>query len=122
MGGIRGRSSEIVIVRQWKITASPLPFVDILLDFPFSASFGNFTVTAPLPEAFFVHKLITSQRRLDESKRYKDLEQCAAIARQIDEGRLKRVVRSLGTSKKTQKALLASCKEIGFPPQMVGLE
>ena len=122
MGGIRGRASDFVTVRQWNITASPLPFVDILLEFPFPASFGNFTVTAPLPEAFFVHKLITSQRRLDESKRYKDLEQCAAIARQIDEGRLKRVVQSLRISKKTLKALLASCQEIGFPPQMVGLE
>ncbi|MHC4604065.1 MAG: GSU2403 family nucleotidyltransferase fold protein [Planctomycetota bacterium] len=76
-----GSNSEVVSIRQWNITASPLPFVDLLLSFPFTADFGNFKVRAPLPEAFFVHKLITVQRRLGESKKDKDLEQCSVIAR-----------------------------------------
>jgi len=29
-----GRDDEIVSVKQWNITASPLPFVDLLLGFP----------------------------------------------------------------------------------------
>ena len=117
-----GRTAEVVSIRQWNITANPLPFVDLLLSFPFIADFGDFKIRAPLPEAFFVHKLITSQRRPGESKRDKDLEQCSVIARQLDPGRLKSVVESFKISKKTQKALRTSCEEIDFPPQHLGLK
>ena len=69
-----GRDDEVSHIREWNITAMPLPFVDLLLRFPFTGDVGEFKVKAPLPEAFFVHKLITSQRRPDESKKDKDLE------------------------------------------------
>ena len=117
-----GRDDQVVAIRKWNITASPLPFVDLLLSSPFTADFGNFKVRAPLPEAFFIHKLITAQRRLVESKKDKDLEQCAAIARQLDPNRLGLFIRSLKLSKKTQKALRASCDVIDFPPQRLGLK
>ena len=52
----------------------------------------------------------------------KDLDQCAAIARQLDPNRLDSVMRSLKLSKKTQKALRASCEVIDFPPQQLGLK
>ncbi len=116
-----GRDDEIVSVRQWNITASPLPFVDLLLSFPLIAEFGDFKLRAPIPEAYFVHKMITSQRRQGESKKDKDLEQCAIIARQIDPDRLKAVVESLRLSKKIQKVIRASCGSIDFPPQKLGL-
>ena len=117
-----GRDDEVIPIRKWNITASPLPFVEILLNFPFTANFGDFKVRAPLPEAFFVHKLITAQRRPGVSKKDKDLEQCSIIAQQIDAERLKTVVESLKISKKTQKALRVSCEVIGFPPQRLGLK
>jgi hypothetical protein len=117
-----GRDDQVVSIRKWNITASPLPFVDLLLSFPFTADFGNFKVRAPLPEAFFVHKLVTAQRRRGESKKDKDIDQCAAIARQIDSNRLDSVMRSLKLSKKTQKALRVSCEVIDFPPQQLGLK
>jgi hypothetical protein len=117
-----GRDDQIVSIRKWNITASPLPFVDLLLGFPFMADFGSFKVRAPLPEAFFVHKLITAQRRLGEGKKDKDLDQCSIIARQLDPDRLDIVVRSLKLSKKTQKALRGSCEAIDFPPQMLRLQ
>ena len=117
-----GRDDQVVSIRKWNITASPLPFIDLLLSFPFTADFGNFKVRLPLPEAFFIHKLITAQRRRGESKKDKDLEQCAAIARQLDPKRLDLVVRSLKLSRKTQKALRASCEIIDFPPQKCGLK
>ena len=116
-----GRDDKIVSIRKWNITASPLPFVDILMNFPFTADFGEFKVRAPLPEAFFIHKLITSRRRPGESKKDKDLEQCSVIACQLDHDRLKSVVGSLKLSKKSQKALRDSCEEIGFPPQKLGM-
>ncbi|KAF0144728.1 MAG: hypothetical protein FD156_1557 [Nitrospirae bacterium] len=116
-----GRDDEVIQISKWNITASPLPFVEILLGFPFIADFGEFKVRAPLSEAFFVHKLITAQRRPGESKKDKDLEQCSIIAQQLDLGRLKTVVESLNISKKTQKSLRASCEVIDFPPQKLGL-
>ena len=119
----KGREDDqVVSIRKWNITASPLPFVDLLFSFPFTADFGNFKVRAPLPEAFFVHKLVTAQRRRGESKRDKDLDQCATIARQLDPNRLDSVMSSLKLSKKTQKALRASCEVIDFPPQQLGLK
>lgn len=117
-----GRDDKVVSIRKWNITACPLPFVDILLSFPFIADFGDFKVSAPLPEAFFVHKLITAQRRRGESKQDKDLEQCSIVASHVDSHRLKAVVESLKLSKKTQKVLRASCEVIDFPPQKLGLK
>lgn len=117
-----GRHSEIVSIRKWNITASPPPFVDLLLSFPFTADFGNFKVSAPLPEAFFVHNLITAQRRPGDSKKDKDLDQCSVIASHLDPNRLDSVMRSLRLSKKTQKALRSSCEVIDFPPRQLGLK
>jgi len=117
-----GRDDEVVSVRQWNITAAPLPFVDLLLSFPFIADFGDFKLKAPIPEAFFVHKLITAQRRFGGGKKDKDLEQCAIIAGHLDADRLKNVVESTKFSKKTQKSLRASCEAIDFPPQKLGLK
>lgn len=116
-----GRDDEVVAVRRWNITAVPLPFVNILLDFPFIADFGDYRVRAPIPEAYFVQKLITTQRRPGESKRDKDLEQCSIIARRVDPGRLTTVAGSLKLSAKSRNALLASCEAIDFPPHMLGL-
>jgi len=117
-----GRDDQIVSIRKWNITASPLPFVDLLLGFSFMADFGSFKVRAPLPEAFFVHKLIIAQRRLGEGKKDKDLDQCSIIARQLNPARLDTVVGSLRLSRKTQKALRASCEAIDFPPQKLRLQ
>ncbi|MEW6110285.1 MAG: GSU2403 family nucleotidyltransferase fold protein [Nitrospirota bacterium] len=117
-----GRDDEVVSVRQWNITAAPLPFIDLLLSFPFIADFGDFKIRAPLPEAFFVHKLITSQRRFGESKKDKDLEQCSVIAGHLDTKRLNNIIESAKFSKKTQKSFRASCETIDFPPQKLGLK
>ncbi|MBM4141942.1 MAG: hypothetical protein FJ242_10785 [Nitrospira sp.] len=117
-----GSVDQVISIKKWNITASPLPFVDLLLSFPFTADFGNFKLRAPLPEAFFVHKLVTAQRRRGESKKDKNLDQCTAIARQIDANRLNSVIRSLKLSKKAQKAMRASCEAIGFPPQQLGIK
>ena len=117
-----GRDDEVSHIREWNITAMPLPFVDLLLRFPFTGDVGEFKVKAPLPEAFFVHKLITSQRRPDESKKDKDLEQCSVIAGHLDSERLKTIIELTKFSKKTQKLLRASCEAISFPPQKLGLK
>jgi len=55
-----GRDNEIVSVKQWNITASPLPFVDFLFGFPLIVDFGDFEVRAPIPETYFVHSFSPS--------------------------------------------------------------
>ena len=117
-----GKVDEVVSVNKWNIAAAPLPFVDILLAFPFTADVGDLKVRAPLSEAFFIQKLITASRRRDGSKKDKDLEQCAVIARHLNSDRLRAVVNSLKISKKTQKALRSSCEEIDFPPHLLELQ
>ena len=116
-----GSDDDVVAIRKWNINAVPLPFIDILFDFPFTADFGDFRLRAPIPEAYFVQKMITAQRRPNESKRDKDLEQCSVIARRIDADRLTEVVGTLKLGAKSKKALFESCKAIDFPPQKLGL-
>lgn len=115
-----GRDEEVVAIKKWNITAAPLPFINILLDFPCIADFGDFRLKAPIPEAYFVQKMLIAQRRPGENKRDKDLEQCSVIADRVDPERLVAVVGSLKLGAKSKKALLASCMAIDFSPQRLG--
>lgn len=117
-----GREDEVVSIRKWNIAASPLPFVDLLLRFPFTADFGDFKARAPLPEAFFVHKLITAQRRPGESKKDKDLDQCSIIAGHLDPKRFDSVIGSLKLSNKTTRVMKASCEAIEFSSTTVRIK
>jgi len=116
-----GRDDEAIGIRKWNIIAVPLPFVNILLDFTFIADFGDFQVKAPIPEAYFIQKMLIAHRRPGESKRHKDFEQCSVIAGNVDHVRLEKVLRSLKLSAKNKKAMRDSCKTIDFPPQLLGL-
>ena len=117
-----GRDEDLVFVREWNITAIPLPFVSIMTDFPFMAECRGYQIKAPIPEAFFLHKLITSARRQEESKRLKDLEQCAVIAQRLEQKRLEAVCHSVRLSSRTWDAVKSSCEMIHFAPQLLGLE
>jgi hypothetical protein len=116
-----GRDDGIVLFRNWNLTACPLPFVDILQRFPFRADLGTFGVVAPLPEAYFVHKLIVCQRRRETGKKERDLEQCETISRKIDAERLAKVMEAIKLSKRVILALRTSCAAIDFPPQILGI-
>lgn len=116
-----GRDRDAVFVRSWNITAQPLPFLNLLLDHAFWTDFRTHKVKAPLPEAFFVHKLITAQRRLEAGKSGKDLEQCAAIAPKLEQVRLRAVMKTLKLSPVLRKALRASAEAISFPPHELGI-
>jgi len=116
-----GRDEDSILIRTWNITAVPLPFINILIDFPFVADCPGYSIRAPIPEAFFLHKLITAARRLEESKRSKDLEQCAVIAPKLDQSRLDNVCSSVKLGSRTWKAVKSSCEAIDFPPQKLGI-
>ncbi|HVN96214.1 MAG TPA: GSU2403 family nucleotidyltransferase fold protein [Syntrophorhabdaceae bacterium] len=117
-----GRDEDPVFITNWNISAIPLPFVDILIDSSFVARFPEYIVRAPLPEAFFFHKLITAERRREQTKRAKDLEQCAAIAPHLDQDKLRIVCKSVKLGPGTRSAIRSSCKAIDFPPQFFGLK
>jgi hypothetical protein len=116
------RDEDPVLLRNWNITAIPLPFVNILAGFPFVAKFPEYAIKAPMPEAFFLHKLITATRRREGNKKLKDLEQCAAIAPRLDRELLRSVCRSVRLRSGTWKAIRSSCEAIDFPPQNLGME
>lgn len=115
------RDEKPVLSREWNITAVALPFINILSAFPFVCECSGFMIRAPIPEAFFLHKLITAARRRGTSKKSKDLEQCNAIAPQLDAERLGIICGSVKLGHKTWAAVRSSCETINFPLHMLGM-
>ena len=58
-----GRAGGVRSLEEWKLNALPLPFIDILLEHSETAILGSSPMRFPIPEAFFVHKLIVAARR-----------------------------------------------------------
>ncbi len=116
-----GRDKGILSIPEWNVTAIPLPFISILTDFSDMAKLCGFIIRFPIPEAFFLHKLIIAQRRLSDAKRDKDLEQCAAIMPVIKDERIQQVMQRQRFSRETRRRIAASCEVIGFPLHRIGL-
>jgi len=116
-----GRNKGFLSVPEWNVTAIPLPFINILTDFSDVAELSGFTIRFPIPEAFFLHKLIIARKRLSDAKRDKDLEQCAAVMPVINNAHLRQVAQSQRLSRETRRRIEASCGAIGFPLHGVGL-
>lgn len=112
-----GREIGVTAIREWNINALPLPFIRILIDHSETAVFDACTIRFPIPEAFFLHKLIIAPRRLTNQKREKDFEQCAALMPVIDDDRLQRVVLSRRFGRVPRRHIAQSCASIGFPLQ-----
>ena len=109
-----GKDTGALKVPEWNITALPLPFIDILIDFSETARLDETVIRYPVPEAFFLHKLLVAPRRLSEAKRRKDLDQCLVLTEVIDDTLLREILRSRRLSGKTRKSLEASCEAIDF--------
>ncbi len=112
-----GREVGALTVREWNINALPLPFVNILIGFSETVEVDGFTVRIPIPEAYFVHKLVVAPRRLTIEKREKDLEQCAALIPILDDERVRRVMQAQRFSKASRQSIDKSCNAIAFPLQ-----
>jgi hypothetical protein len=115
-----GREIGALPVREWNINALPLPFISILLNFSETAVVDGFIIRFPIPEAFFVHKLIVAPRRLTAEKREKDFEQCRALIPVLNGERLGQVIQFQRLSKETRRHMVESCKAIDFPIQRLG--
>lgn len=111
-----GREIGAMTVREWNINALPLPFVNILTGFSETLKIDGFNIRVPIPEAYFIHKLIVAPRRLTVEK---DLEQCAALIPILNDERLRQVMKSQRFSKETKQSLTRSCTAVGFPLQRV---
>lgn len=61
-------------IKPLHIDAQPLRYLNFLLDYPKEILRSNIRLTVPEPAAFSLHKLILSSKRLNSSKRKKDLE------------------------------------------------
>jgi hypothetical protein len=116
-----GRSKGALSVPEWNVNAIPLPFIGIMTDFSNIAELSSFIIRFPIPEAFFLHKLIIAQRRLSDAKRDKDLEQCSVIIPIINDERMRNIIQKQRFSKDTKRRIVASCKVIGFPLHRIEL-
>jgi len=117
-----GKEIGAIAIREWNINALPLPFIGILIDFSETAVLDTYTIRIPIPEAFFLHKLIVAPRRLTIPKREKDLDQCATLAPVLDDKRLQRVTRSRRFGKETRRHIAESCAKIEFPIQRLSFD
>jgi hypothetical protein len=115
-----GRGIGALAIREWNINAMPLPFIRILIDFSETAMLEDVSIRFPIPEAFFVHKLIVAPKRLTVEKREKDLEQCSALIPVLKDERLGQVMKSQRFGKETRRRISQSCTAISFPLQRLG--
>lgn len=108
------KEPDVIKIPEWNINAQPMPFIRLLLENTQKVCSENFYIRIPTPEAFFFHKLIIAQRRRREEKREKDLRQCEALSRILDNERLRQVITSERLSKDTKRKIKRSCETIYF--------
>jgi hypothetical protein len=92
-----------------------------MMDFSDVAELDGFAIRFPVPEAYFLHKLIIARKRQSGAKRGKDLEQCTVIMQIINDERMLQVTQAQRFGKETRRHIAASCDAIGFPLHRIGL-
>ena len=117
-----GKETDKELVKQYNITAMPLPFIDMLFNSPITVDMGNYRIRIPSPESMFIHKLIIAQRRKSSAKKENDLSQCRTLIPSLNHDKLDQFMRSYRLSSKTQKVIITSCKTIDFPTHLLGLK
>lgn len=110
-----GTAPPAVVIPPWKVSAQPLPFIDLLFIRPVTVSLEDFSIRIPSPEAMMLHKLIIAQRRTGrdkELKKEKDLQQCSVLAEVVGDDELKQIIQDYRLSKDAKKMISASCAAI----------
>ena len=113
----KGGKEDIKLIKKYNVNAQQMPFLDILFIDPIMIKLDSCMIRVPRPEALFFHKMIIAQRRSEESKKLKDLEQCSLLASRLDQEVLISMVHSYKMSKATINNLRTSCAEIDFPSE-----
>ncbi|MBJ6800427.1 hypothetical protein JFN90_09800 [Geomonas sp. Red259] len=109
-----GKDAPYVPVKKMKIRALPLPFMSMLYLDPITVDLQGFSIRIPGVETLFLHKLIVAQRRIKESKKLKDLDQCKSLIPVIDAQKLAAIASTQQFSKNTKAAILKSVEAIGY--------
>jgi hypothetical protein len=80
----KGREQEKAIeIKGLSLKAIPLRYTDILLENPVKVIEDGITVLIPNPAAFALHKLLISEKRKNNEKRSKDIEQALFVLEAI---------------------------------------
>lgn len=112
-----GEAPPSVVIPPWKVSAQPLPFIDMLFIRPNTVIIENFSIRIPSPEGFVMHKLIIAQRRTGQDKEFKkekDLQQCSALMEIVQDEEIQRIMVEYRLSKDSRKAIQRSCTEAGI--------
>jgi len=120
-----GAAPPAVVTPPWKVSAQPLPFIDLLFIRPTTVLIEDFIVRIPSPEALLLHKLIIAQRRTGRDKEFKkekDLQQCSVLTEVVRHEEIQQLIREYRLSKDARKSVLESCVAIGFSLQSLGIE
>ncbi len=115
----RGNRDGVDVIKPLNITALRLPFLDLLFESPITVDLADFRLRVPSPESLFLHKLITSQRRIETTKAEKDLEQCRYLVKVIEFPKVTELIRKRHWSRESRKRLMAACEKIGLPFEKV---
>lgn len=112
-----GSGPPAVIIPPWKVSAQPLPFIDLLFIRPITVVIENFSIRIPSPEALMLHKFIIAQRRTGRDKEFKkekDLQQCSVLADIVRNEEIVQITREYRLSKDARKLMFESCSAIGY--------
>jgi hypothetical protein len=115
----RGSRDGVDVIKPLNITALRLPFLDLLFESPITVDIPNIRLRIPSPESLFLHKLITSQRRIETTKSEKDLDQCHYLVKVIEFPKVTELIRKRHWSRESRKRLMAACEKIGLPFEKV---
>jgi hypothetical protein len=119
-----GSAPPAVVIPPWKVSAQPLPFVDMLFIRPITVNIEDFTIRIPSPEVLLLHKLIIAQRRTGRDKEFKkekDLQQCSVLVEIVRSEEILQITSEYRLSKDARKLILESCAAIDFPLQVLGI-
>lgn len=109
-----GTAPPSVVIPPWRVSAQPLPFIDLLFIRPTTVVIEDFGIRIPSPEALMLHKLIIAQRRTGsdkEAKKEKDLQQSYVLAGVSRDEEVQRILKEYRLSKEARKAIHMSCVE-----------
>lgn len=80
----KGRgTNKAVQIKQLKIGAMPLRYLQMLLEEQVSLKMDDYTVSIPKPWVFAFHKILITKNRKDKGKKEKDMLQAVSILREI---------------------------------------
>lgn len=97
-------------LKQLKLRAQPLRFMDMLFDHPISIDENGVRLKLPAPEAFCLHKALIAGRRRKTESRLKDLEQSLRTVEACKRSTLKKQFREMPRS--WQKQLLRNLDSV----------